>query len=63
MTRSRQTPDTDQLDPADPEIGDLLLELSGEPSAADTRAAFSIDDVAEVPESGDDPLTGREREL
>jgi len=63
MTRSRQTPETDQLDPADPEIADLLLELGGEPPAGDTRAAFSIDDVAEVPESGDDPLTGREREL
>src|SRR3954449_10318520 len=63
MTRSRQTSETGQLDPADPEIADLLLELSGEPPAGDTRAAFSIDDVAEVPESGDDPLTGREREL
>jgi len=63
MTQSRQTPETDPLDPSDPEIADLLLELSGEPPAGETRAAFSIDDIAEVPEPGDDPLTGREREL
>jgi hypothetical protein len=63
MTQPRQTPETDPLDPSDPEIADLLLELSGEPPAGDTRAAFSIDDIAEVAEPGDDPLTGREREL
>lgn len=63
MARSRQTPETDQLDPADRDIADLPQELSGDPPAGDTRAAFSIDDVADVPGSGDDPLTGREREL
>lgn len=64
MTPPRSKPKqdaADPLDPSDPEIAELLRELSGEPRAGETRAAFSLDEVADVDED-DDVLTGTERE-
>jgi BON domain-containing protein len=50
--------DEDVLDPSDPEMADLLRELSGEEPSEDQDAVLQIDEIAEP----DEGLTGTERE-
>jgi hypothetical protein len=59
MTKSRPTNDQDPLDPSDPEIADVLRELSGEEPPEDQDAVVRLDEIAEP----DEGLTGTEREL
>jgi hypothetical protein len=60
MAPSRPKNDDDPLDPTDPKTAEELLEHAGEPRLGETRAAFTLDEVADKPDEG---LTGTEREL
>ena len=59
MTTSRPTNNKDAFDASDPEIGDLVRELSGEERPEDQDAVLTLDEIAEP----DEGLTGTEREL
>jgi BON domain-containing protein len=58
MASSRPQNDQDPLDPSDPEIGEDLRQLSGEPAGGRPRIAFTPDEIAET----DEGLTGTEIE-
>jgi hypothetical protein len=58
MASSPRKNDQDPLDPSDPEIGEDLRQLSGEPAGGRPRIAFTPDEIAQT----DEGLTGTEIE-